>query len=133
MTHTPASGPLAPVTTPPMSEGPIRSCWAPTSLGHAAKNAATLTANNLSYIVRIALMQASFIPLPIGHLMHDLTADHGHVGGDVADRRFRHSERIGAQKPRGQRASQVRANPSCPHRRSDRRRSESRSAAPAHE
>src|SRR5438046_10609919 len=97
MPHPPASAPLAPVTTPPMSEGPIRSCWAPTSLGHAAKNAATLTANNLSYIVRIALMQASLITLSIGHLLHDLTAGHGHVGGDVADRRFRHSERIGAQ------------------------------------
>src|SRR2546429_7683024 len=37
------------------------------------------------------------LSLPIGHLMHDLTAGHGHVGGDVADRRFRYSERIGAQ------------------------------------
>src|SRR5207249_9437399 len=27
--------------------GPIRSCWAPTSLGHAAKNVATLTATTL--------------------------------------------------------------------------------------
>src|SRR5437667_80958 len=37
------------------------------------------------------------LSLPIRHLMHDLTADHGHVGGDVPDRRFRYSERIGAQ------------------------------------
>ena len=27
---------------------PIRSCWAPTSLGHAAKNVATLSANTLA-------------------------------------------------------------------------------------
>ena len=33
----------------------------------------------------------------VRYLMHDLTPDHGHVGGDVADSRFRHRKRIGTQ------------------------------------
>src|SRR5207244_10638754 len=32
-----------------------------------------------------------------GHLMHDLTADHGHVGGNVADCRFGYGQRISTQ------------------------------------
>src|SRR6187401_244370 len=64
MTHTPASGPLTPVITPPISAGPIRIGWAPTWLGLTARNAVTMIAAAPAYEVRVALMPTLLVETP---------------------------------------------------------------------
>src|SRR5262249_31306098 len=66
ITHTPASGPFAPVTTPPMSSLSIATAvCAPSCAGAAASSAATLIAATVKYSLALSLMGALLV-----HFLH---------------------------------------------------------------
>src|SRR5687768_4818178 len=91
ITQTPASGPLGPVTTPPMSSASMRTAaavfWALMLPAEAARNAPKATATMPRYRTRFVLMW-TLLSLTRGvyhPLVHDTTADHGQHRLDRAD------------------------------------------------
>ena len=64
ITQTPASGPFALVTTPPMSSlsmGTVESCWLPSSTGNTVSHAAipeavNIKANTFMFFIAISLL-----------------------------------------------------------------------------
>src|SRR5687768_4701471 len=95
ITQTPASGPLGPVTTPPMSSASMRTAaavfWALMLPAEAARNAPKATATMPRYrtrFVRSVFPMGTLLSLTRGvyhPLMHDTTADHRQHRLDGAD------------------------------------------------